>query len=106
MNIGFDAKRAFMNQSGLGNYSRTLIQSLITFHPECNYTLFTTQKSESGFSDFTASQKNTCVIQPQKFLDRKINFRWRSYGITPLLSENKINVYHGLSNELPFNIRK
>ena len=29
MRIGFDAKRAFFNKSGLGSYSRNLIQGLI-----------------------------------------------------------------------------
>ena len=104
MTIGFDAKRAFLNTSGLGNYSRTLIKSLIKFYPEHNYSLFTTSKSKSDFSNFVSRQKNVSVVQPEKLLDKKINSRWRSYGISPLLSEQKIDVYHGLSNELPFNI--
>ena len=29
MNIGFDAKRAYHNKTGLGHYSRTLIHSLV-----------------------------------------------------------------------------
>ena len=44
MKIGFDAKRAFLNNSGLGNYSRTLIKSLDEYFPENDYTLFTTKK--------------------------------------------------------------
>ena len=31
MNIGFDAKRAFTNGTGLGHYSRTLISSLAKY---------------------------------------------------------------------------
>jgi glycosyltransferase involved in cell wall biosynthesis len=106
MNIGVDAKRAFLNQSGLGNYSRTVIKSLLNFYPENNYSLFTTRKSKNEFSEFISSRKNTSVIQPHRILDKQLNSRWRSYGITSLLSENNIDVYHGLSNELPFNIGK
>ena len=40
MNIGFDAKRYFHNQSGLGNYSRDLVNSLIRLHPNNKYYLF------------------------------------------------------------------
>ncbi len=41
MNIGFDAKRAFHNFRGLGNYSRNLIQGLIKYNPEHQYVGFT-----------------------------------------------------------------
>ena len=41
MNIGFDAKRAFFNRSGLGNYSRSTLRLLSQYHPENNYFMFT-----------------------------------------------------------------
>lgn len=106
MNIGFDAKRAFLNQSGLGNYARTLIKALSVNHPENRYSLFTTKKGNPDFTSFAATRKNITVIQPEKFLDKRITANWRSYVITGLLTNNKIDVYHGLSNELPFNIHK
>ena len=37
MNIAFDAKRAFTNNTGLGNYARTLIQGLVANKPNNNY---------------------------------------------------------------------
>ena len=52
MKIGFDDKRAFLNNSGLGNYSRTLIKSLDEYFPENDYTLFTTKKSGNEFEQF------------------------------------------------------
>lgn len=106
MNIGFDAKRAFLNQSGLGNYARTLIKSLLNFYPENNYSLFTTKKGENSFSNFISDHKNVSVIEPKNFIDKKLLARWRSYGITSLLNESILEIYHGLSNELPFNINK
>ncbi len=33
MKIGFDAKRAFNNKSGLGNYSRNLMKGIIKNNP-------------------------------------------------------------------------
>ena len=105
MNIGFDAKRAFLNQSGLGNYSRTLIHSLLEYYRHIHLSLFTTSKKNDSFFASVSEQKNISIIGPKKFLDKKVNFKWRSYGIASLLSKNKIDVYHGLSNELPFNIR-
>ena len=45
MKIGFDAKRAFNNQSGLGNYSRDIIRAF-------------TQKEEDAIFLFTAKKNN------------------------------------------------
>jgi glycosyltransferase involved in cell wall biosynthesis len=106
MNIAFDAKRAYHNTSGLGNYSRTLIKSLNTYYPTNHYTLFNTKPTENEFQQFVSKQKNISVFEPTSFLDTKIRARWRSYSITDLMIENNIDVYHGLSNELPFNIKK
>jgi hypothetical protein len=40
MKIGFDAKRFFFNHSGLGNYSRMLVESLFKYFPENEYVLY------------------------------------------------------------------
>lgn len=104
MNIAFDAKRAFLNTSGLGNYARTLIKSLNEYYPDNSYTLYTTRQAENEFQASLKQHKNISIQEPQQFVDKKFRSRWRSYGITTLLNEHKINVYHGLSNELPFNI--
>ena len=104
MHIAFDAKRAFLNSSGLGNYSRTLIKSLHRYHPENQYTLFSSRTVENEFLKKIRSASGITVIEPESFIDKKLRSRWRSYGITPLLNEKNIDIYHGLSNELPFNI--
>jgi glycosyltransferase involved in cell wall biosynthesis len=106
MNIGFDAKRAFLNNSGLGNYARTLIKSLNEYYPENNYSLYTTRITENDFKKRIEDQPNINVQEPIHFIDKKLRSRWRSYGITNLLKEQHIDVYHGLSNELPFNINE
>lgn len=104
MNIAFDAKRAFLNTSGLGNYSRTLIKTLHHHFPENDYTLFTTRRADNDFNAYINSKTDIHVEEPKHFFDKKISARWRSYVITDLIKEAKTDVYHGLSNELPFNI--
>ena len=54
MKIAYDAKRAFLNNSGLGNYARTLIKSVNQYYPSNKYTLFTTRKEENDFYKFRA----------------------------------------------------
>ncbi|HVK97413.1 MAG TPA: hypothetical protein VM368_06325, partial [Flavisolibacter sp.] len=64
MKIGFDAKRAFHNNTGLGNYSRTLIEGLAVHYPEHEYFLFNPKSSDLYRPDF----KNVFEVQPSRFL--------------------------------------
>ena len=47
MRIGFDAKRIFNNQTGLGNYARTLLDNLKEYYPDNDYLLFTPRIAEN-----------------------------------------------------------
>jgi glycosyltransferase involved in cell wall biosynthesis len=99
MHIGFDAKRAFNNHSGLGNYSRQLIDAMVHYYPEHKYTLFTPKIS----NDYkTVIPINT--ILPTSFMYKKLKSLWRSYGINDSITNQKINLYHGLSAELPIGL--
>ncbi len=99
MRIGFDAKRAFQNSSGLGNYSRSVITSLAKFFPQHEYHLFTPETSQL----FLVDQKNIFTQEP-KGMSKFFHSYWRSKGILNDLVKNKIELYHGLSNELPIGI--
>lgn len=102
MKIGFDAKRAFSNTSGLGNYSRTVIEQLASKFPQHSYALFT-PKLRKVFTFKTDVQQ---IISPQSFFYKKLHFLWRTGKIASLLEQNQIDLYHGLSHELPKNIHK
>ena len=105
MNIGFDAKRAFHNGSGLGNYSRNLLRSLAVYHPEDHYHLYDQSPSEARFFDANSGGSSFLVHAPVGF-GRSFKGLWRSFGITESLNTDGIDIYHGLSNELPFNINR
>ena len=44
MKIGFDAKRILYNRTGLGNYSRFVVNSLSTHFPDNEYKLYSPGK--------------------------------------------------------------
>lgn len=102
LKIGFDAKRAFLNGSGLGNYSRTLISNLQKFYPDNNYHLFTPRKTSSYFIPSNEFK----IHEPQTKFYKRFTSYWRSYVISLLSRKLNLNIYHGLSNELPQNILK
>lgn len=106
MRIGFDAKRAVQNFTGLGNYSRYLIEILYRFYPENEYFLYAPHiRSNPRFNHLLTACPSLSCISP-KGLWKKCRSAWRSIGITRSLEKDHITIYHGLSNELPLNIRK
>jgi glycosyltransferase involved in cell wall biosynthesis len=101
MNIGFDAKRAFQNSTGLGHYSRTLISSLAAFYPTNNYYLFAPKITEAfNTNDFS----NIHTIAPDNFPSSFFKSMWRSNWVKKDLQKNNIDIYHGLSHEIPLDI--
>ncbi len=103
MRIGFDAKRAFQNNTGLGHYSRTLINSLCQFYPEHNYFLFAPKLTDRSNS---FSKNNTTFITPGRFPYRFLKSAWRSYAMKKELLQQQVDVFHGLSHEIPFGIQR
>lgn len=102
MNIGFDAKRAFHNGTGLGHYSRTLVRSLAAFFPEHQYFLFNPKRSDR----FSIEEKNIREIRPRNLASKIFSSAWRSSWVTADLQKLDIHLYHGLSHEIPFGIHK
>lgn len=102
MNIGFDAKRAYHNGTGLGHYSRTLLQLLYTHHPEHEYFLFNPKPS----TRFTVTGDHIHEVLPTGFFDKTFSAAWRSSWVKKDLRRLKIDLYHGLSHEIPAGIHK
>lgn len=103
MKIGFDAKRAFNNHRGLGNYSRDTIRILSTQFSENQYYLYTSKIC----SDIPFQPNENCrTILPNGFLTKKMPSLWRTYGISKEAKKEKLDLFHGLSHELPVGIDK
>jgi glycosyltransferase involved in cell wall biosynthesis len=102
MNIGYDAKRAYHNGTGLGHYSRTLLQSLSAYYPEHQYYLF----NPTAPGTFEVKGANIHQVLPQGFLNKTFSSAWRSSWVKKDLQRLGINLYHGLSHEIPVGIHE
>jgi glycosyltransferase involved in cell wall biosynthesis len=102
MNIGFDAKRAFHNTTGLGHYSRTLLRSFAEYYPQHEYFLFNPKKS--GL--FNLSEPHLHEVNPGNYVNRLFSSAWRSSWVKNDLKDKNIKLYHGLSHEIPIGIQK
>ncbi|MFA6261760.1 MAG: glycosyltransferase family 1 protein [Bacteroidia bacterium] len=102
LRIGFDAKRIFRNPTGLGNYSRFVVESLMDNFPQHRYYLYT---PDARNDLFTENSTKFIIQTPQGLLNSLVPSLWRSFSLPHQLNQDGLDVYHGLSNELPFGIR-
>ena len=97
MKIGFDAKRAFHNNTGLGNYSRFVMEGLLKYFPQNEYFAYSKPPNPQRGSSF--GNDSLEVKTPPSGIG---GLFWRTFFIKNDLLRDGIQIYHGLSNELPF----
>ncbi len=102
MRIGYEAKRVFHNRSGLGNFSRNLIRSLATYHPENEYYLYNPKKAKIAFGQELDSVKE---LRPSFKNPLFVNL-WRQRLLSERAQKDGVQIFHGLSQELPAGLQK
>jgi glycosyltransferase involved in cell wall biosynthesis len=101
MNFGFDAKRAYHNHTGLGHYSRTLIELLSEHYPGHTYYLFNPKPS----SRYRFTNDNIVEVLPGSLMSNLFRSAWRSSWVKKDLKKLGIDLYHGLSHEIPIGVQ-
>lgn len=102
MVIGYDAKRAFCNNTGLGNYSRMVIRGVAEASRDNHVVLYTPRvkgRHEHYFDDVEGVR----VRVPGGFW-KVLKGAWRSVRTGGMLKGDGVELYHGLSHELPYGI--
>ena len=106
MIIGFDAKRIVRNNTGLGNYCRTLINDMIRRNDSnMKLLLYTPDKGRDLLRNQIIESDNSRFVFPKKKLGKIYKSLWRTKNIVKQLLEDKVQIYHGLSGELPLGLR-
>ncbi len=105
MRVGFDAKRFFANFTGLGNYSRFVVSALSNQYPDDSFVLFS-PKSNDQHPELKPllTRPNVTTIYPQGAY-RYMKSLWRSYGMSVHPMMRSLDIFHGLSQELPFGLK-
>lgn len=103
MKIAYDAKRAYHNSSGLGNYSRDLIRMMSKRLPEAE--LYAFNPKPSNRKPFLSTHVKE--IRPKW---KTFGTFWRLFRAYKISNTLDVDIFHGLSNELPlgnsFNLKK
>jgi len=98
--IAFDAKRYFNNASGLGFYSRTLLDGLRYYYPEHHYLLYT------PYNKGRLQVPTDGMRLPNTWLGRQFHPLWRSRAMTAQVKRDGATIFHGLSHELPIGLKR
>lgn len=101
MRIGYEAKRAFANMTGLGNYSRGVIKAMALQYPSNEYFVYTPTLIPGTRADFMKELDQITIVTPKS---SKLTALWRSKLVVKDLKAAHIDIYHGLSHELPIGI--
>lgn len=104
MNIGYEAKRIFHNRSGLGNYGRDLVRILSTYYPENTYYLYNPKPARHRL--FQPETAQLVERLPRSQTDRFFYNLWRQRNVVNDLQNDGIQLFHGLSGELPIGLAK
>ena len=104
LKIGFDAKRIVRNGTGLGSYGRTLVNDLASYPLELR--LYAPDQGRDPLRQQIKQQANVSFCYPAPSSLPFSKALWRTKGIVSDLQRDGIQVFHGLSGELPIGIRK
>ena len=105
--IGYDAKRIVRNGTGLGSYGRTLVNDLAA-DESLQLRLYAPDKGRDDLRNQIVSRPNVTFCHPSLHTSHftLLASYWRTRGIVRDLRRDGVQIYHGLSGELPIGIRK
>ena len=105
MIVGFDAKRIVRNGTGLGSYGRTLVNDLIRLgNNDMQLRLYAPDEGRDDLRGQIIEGAEFCYPTGRPSSLRKA--WWRSRGIVDDLVRDGVDVFHGLSGELPAGLRR
>ena len=104
--VGFDAKRIVCNGTGLGSYARTLINDMIRCDDQKQLLLYTPYKGRDEYRDQIIKSPLVNFIYPDGKKCKLSKDLWRSKGVVKQLVNDNVQIYHGLSGEVPVGLRK
>lgn len=106
MVVGLDGKRAVENLTGLGNYSRYALNMLSLGYPSTKFVLYAPRERENERLRPLLANPNIELRTPDLTFNNGLGRAfWRSIDLPLTLRKDNIDLYHGLSNELPLTIK-
>src|SRR5262249_24277848 len=91
MRIGIDARLWGEPRSGIGRYTRSLVEALVPLAPETRWVLYVDRPA----SGLPAGAESRCLAWPQRLL-------WTLWAAPRALRRSPVDLFHGVTGfELP-----
>lgn len=103
MLVGYDANNIFRNSGELGKWSRDLVEGLSSRHISDYRALLFSTRIKSAYRTYYTSQANVSTYVPEGSA-KLFPSVWMRYGLNRWLAGERVTVYHGLNEELPYGI--
>lgn len=103
MLVGYEANNILRNSHELGEYGRTLVSRLASRHIANYRALLFATRIKKDFRTYFTSYANVSTFLPvgaAKLLPEA----WIRYRLNPWLKGEKVKIFHGLNEELPYHI--
>ena len=103
--VGFDAKRVVRNGTGLGAYGRNLVNDLAALYPNAQLLLYAPDAGREDLARQVKPAPNLRMVYPKNAKNALKKAAWRSGGMVKELLRDGVQVFHGLSGELPKGVK-
>ena len=103
MLVGFEANNVLRNGSELGDWGRSLIDGLAGRYVSGFRALLFSTRIKSVYRTRYTSYANVSTYVPDG-MARLLPSAWVRYRLNPVLRGERVKVFHGLNEELPYGI--
>jgi glycosyltransferase involved in cell wall biosynthesis len=99
--IGFDAVRALRNSTGLGNYGRRVLRGLLGGHRAITGRLYSPAPPRPEYAELPQQLGSGLSLPPAPWRAPVARSLWRTYRLGRQAVADGVELYHGLSHEIP-----
>ena len=103
MLVGYEANNAMRNAGPLGNFSRELISRLAGMHVKNYRALLFSTRIKNDYRTYFSGDSNVSTYVPTGSA-KLLPEAWIRYRLNPWLKTEKVKIFHGLNEELPYHI--
>ena len=103
MLVGYEANNALRNSHELGDFARNLIERLATGRVNRYRALLFATHIKNDYCSYFSGYSNIGTFVPFG-LSRLMPSLWMRYRLNPWLKLEKVKIFHGLNEELPYHI--
>ncbi|MBR5092496.1 MAG: glycosyltransferase [Bacteroidales bacterium] len=103
MLVGYEANNAMRSAGPLGDYSRNLISRIANMHVKDFRALLFSTRIKDDYRTYFSGDSNVSTYVPTG-TSKLLPEAWIRYRLNPWLKSEKVKIFHGLNEELPYHI--